>query len=144
MNINAQSPKKSGQLLVLYADDVKKNIKKSLDEINNYYEENKNSFMSSEEAEFVYLRLNKKSIISSIEFSEDELKNIYQDNLNSGIYNQDILYEINHIVFPVNNNKPSVVQEATEAYNKILSDVTFSIFQKIIMLVMIQKIMQAI
>ncbi len=126
LNINANYHKKSGQLLVLYADDIKKNINISLDEINNYYEENKNSFMSSEEAEFVYLRLNKKSIISSIEFSEDELKNIYQDNLNSGIYNQDILYEINHIVFPVNNNKPSVVQEATEAYNKILSDVTFS------------------
>ena len=57
--------------------------------------------MSNEEAEFIYLRLNKKSIINSIDIEEIEIKENYENNLGSGIYTGDVLYEINHLVFPI-------------------------------------------
>ena len=63
---------------MLENDNSKKDIKLSLDEINNYYENNKDDFLSNEEAEFSYLRLNKKTMINSIEIDEKEIKETYK------------------------------------------------------------------
>ena len=60
LNINANYHKKTGKLYLLENNHSKNNIQLSLDDINNYYEKNKDDFMSNEEAEFIYLRLNKK------------------------------------------------------------------------------------
>ena len=101
LNINANYHKKTGKLYLLENNHSKNNIQLSLDDINNYYEKNKDDFISNEEAEFIYLRLNKKSIINSIDIEEIEIKENYENNLNSGMYTGDILYEINHLVFPI-------------------------------------------
>ena len=126
LNINSQYHKKNGKILVLREDDIKKNISVTLDEINNYYENNKESFMSNVSAEFQYLRLTKKDFISSIQISNDELVSTYNTNLKSGKYKQEDLYEINHLVFPVSKNKSSTISEAQESLDKLKENVTFS------------------
>ena len=126
ININAQYHKRNGKLLVLKENDIKKNITINLDEINNYYENNKESFMSNESAVFEYIRLTKKDFIASINISTDELMNEYQKNLDSGQYKLDDLYEINHLVYPVSGNKETVISDAEESIKKIKGNYSFS------------------
>ena len=126
ININAQYHKRNGKLLVLKENDIKKNITINLDEINNYYENNKESFMSNESAVFEYIRLTKKDFIASINISTDELMNEYQKNLDSGQYKLDNLYEINHLVYPVSGNKETVISDAEESIKKIKGNYSFS------------------
>tara|TARA_B100001057_G_scaffold38732_1_gene34888 strand:+ start:60 stop:1904 length:1845 start_codon:yes stop_codon:yes gene_type:complete len=126
ININAQYHKRNGKLLVLKENDIKKNITINLDEINNYYENNKESFMSNESAVFEYIRLTKKDFIASINISTDELMNEYQKNLGNGQYKLDDLYEINHLVYPVSGNKETVINDAEESIKKIKGNHSFS------------------
>jgi len=126
LNINSQYHKKNGKLFILKQDDIKTSISISLDEINNYYESNKESFLSNDYAEFQYIRLTKKDFILSINVSEDELLNTYNENLKSGKYKQEDVYEINHLVFPVSKDRESVIAVAKESYSKLQNNNSFS------------------
>ena len=63
------------------------------------------SFYSNDEAEFQYIRLNKRSFIQTMKLTEEELLQEYNIKSKSGSYKQDDLYEINHLVFPIKGNK---------------------------------------
>ncbi len=126
ININSQYHKKNGKILILQEEDVKKEISVSLDEINNYYEENKNSFMTNEKAKFAYIRLNKNEFIKSVEVTKTELLDAYNRNLKSNKYKLDDLYEINHLVFPISSDRESVISEAEKSYNDLISGKSFS------------------
>ena len=115
LNINSQYHKKNGKLFILKEDDIKKNISITLDEINDYYQTNKQSFMTNESAEFKYIRLTKNDFIKSIRISDEELSRQYDSDLKKGKYKLDDLYEINHLVFPVTQEKSAVLAEANEA-----------------------------
>ena len=125
ININSNYHLKIGQLLLIKADEYKDEINVTLDQINSYYESNKESFFSNNEAEFEYIRLNKDDFISSIKVTNDELLNEYNKNIKSGTYKQDDLYEINHLVFPVKDNKESVILQAEDALLKLNNNASF-------------------
>ena len=125
IHINANYHKKYGKIYILDRESIKTDTQISLDDINTYYENNKNDFTSNPEAVFGYLRLNKKSIISSIEVTENEAMTKYKENLGLGIYASDIKYEINHLVFPISENKKQVLQTAKKAYDELQSAKTF-------------------
>ena len=125
ININANYHKKYGKIYILNSESISNETELTLDDINNYYEENKNDFTSNPRAEFGYLRLSKKSIISTIEIPEEMIINKYKDNLSSGLYSNDVKYEINHLVFPVANNKNEVLDNANRAYTELQSGKTF-------------------
>ena len=102
----------------------------TLDEINDYYIKNKEAFMSSSSAEFSYLRLSKESIISSIEISDSELLEDYQKKIDSGLLSLDKTYTLNHLVFPIKDNKESVLANANAALNELLSNMSFEYITK--------------
>ena len=77
IGINANYHKKIGKIYILDSKSINTDTKISLDDINNYYENNKNDFISNPKAEFAYVRLNKKSITSSIKVPEDEVVKKY-------------------------------------------------------------------
>ena len=81
ININANYHLKTIKLLLLDKDDVKDEVKISLNDINAYYENNKDSFFSDDKAEFEYIRLNKTDFIKSIKLTKEELMREY--NINS-------------------------------------------------------------
>ena len=85
----------------------------------------KADFTSNQGQIFSYIRLDKNSIIKSIKISEAELEKKYNENLKVGQYKGNILYEINHLVFPIQNNKDSVLSNARDALNKIQSNQSF-------------------
>ena len=126
LNINAQYHKKNGKIYILEESDTKKNVSLTLDDVNNYYENNKESFMSEESADFKYIRLAKKDFIASINISDDELINEYTSNLENGMYKLEDLYEINHLVFPILKNKQSVIDHAKESMKELKDNKTFS------------------
>jgi len=125
ININSNYHLKKIKFLLLNKDDIKDKVKITLNDINSYYENNKDSFFSDDEAEFEYIRVNKINFIKSVKLTTDELQNEYDINAKSGSYQQDDLYEINHLVFPIKDNKPSVISEAKKAY-AALKDKSFS------------------
>ena len=125
ININANYHKKTGKIYILNKNMINTDVKISLDEINEYYQNNKNDFMSNPEAEFSYIRLNKKNIISSIQVAEEEIKTRYKENLKTGLYSADKLYEINHLVFPIRDDKDNVLISAKKAYEELLSNKSF-------------------
>ena len=125
ININANYHKKTGKIYILNKNMINTDVQISLDEINEYYQNNKNDFMSNPEAEFSYIRLNKKNIISSIQVTEEEIKTRYKENLKTGLYSADKLYEINHLVFPVGDDKDNVLVSAKKAYEELLSNKSF-------------------
>ena len=125
ININANYHKKTGKIYILNKNMVNPDVQISLDEINEYYQNNKNDFMTNPEAEFSYIRLNKKNIILSIQVAEEEIKARYKENLKTGLYSADKLYEINHLVFPVRDDKDNVLVSAKKAYEELLSNKSF-------------------
>ena len=130
ININANYHIKKGKFYLLEVDNIKKNINITLNEINQYYEQNKNSFLTNEEAEFEFIRLNKVDFINSIQPSKDELEEIYIKNLSSGQYMQDTTYDINHLVFPISDNKEEIISLAKNAYKELKSNKNFKYIVK--------------
>jgi peptidyl-prolyl cis-trans isomerase D len=126
INVNANYHIKKGKLLLLKQDEFQDEINISLDDINAYYENNKESFYSNEEAEFEYIRLKKADFIKSIKITEEELIKEYNIKLKSGTYKQDDLYEINHLVFPVKDDKTIIISEAKKALSELENNVSFS------------------
>ena len=126
INVNANYHIKKGKLLVLKKDQFQDDVNISLDDINAYYENNKESFYSNEEAEFEYIRLNKTNFIKSMKITDEELMQEYDIKSKSGAYKQDDLYEINHLVFPVKGDKSVVISEAEKALIEIKNNISFS------------------
>ena len=130
LNINANYHKRDGKILFLKLNDMKDVTDITLDEINDYYIKNKEAFMSSSSAEFSYLRLSKESIISSIEISDSELLEDYQKKIDSGLLSLDKTYTLNHLVFPIKDNKESALANANAALNELLSNMSFEYITK--------------
>ena len=131
INVNANYHLKRGKLLLLKKDAVKEKVNINLNDINTYYENNKESFYSNDEAEFEFIRLNKFDFIKSVKLTEEELIQEYSVNSKSGYYKQDNLYEINHLVFPVKDNKMEIISDAKRAYADLKNNISFSEISKI-------------
>jgi len=125
IHVAANYHQKSGRLVEIKKNLIKDQINITLNQINDYYQRNRGSFLSDDEAEFEYIRLNKSDFIKSIKIEENELINIYEKNLSSGIYKLDDQYELNHIVFPIKGNKNTTLRFANKAYEKLTKGTTF-------------------
>jgi len=125
IHVAANYHQKSGRLVEIKKNLIEDQINITLNQINDYYQRNRGSFLSDDEAEFEYIRLNKSDFIKSIKIEENELINTYEKNLSSGIYKLDDQYELNHIVFPIKGNKNTTLRFANKAYEKLTKGTTF-------------------
>ncbi len=119
INVAANYHLKSGRLVEIQKNLVENDINITLNQINDYYQKNRESFLSDDEAEFEYIRLNKSDFIKFTKIEESELVNVYEKNLSSGIYKLDDQYELNHLVFPIKGNKDETLRSAKKAYEKL-------------------------
>lgn len=126
INVAANYHLKSGKLVQVQKTQIKDKIVINLNDINNYYQKNKESFLSDAEAEFEYIRLNKADFIKSTKIEENELLALYNKEVATGTYKLDDLYELNHLVFPIKDNKDETVSIAKKAYEKIITGTKFS------------------
>ena len=125
INVAANYHQKSGRLVEIKKDLIEDQINITLNQINDYYEKNRESFLSDDEAEFEYIRLNKSDFIKFTKIEESELVRVYEKNLSSGVYKLDDLYELNHLVFPIKGNKDATLRSAKKAYEKLTKGTTF-------------------
>ena len=119
INVAANYHLKSGRLVEIQKNLVENDINITLNDINDYYQKNRESFLSDDEAEFEYIRLSKSDFIKSTKIEENELVNVYEKNLSSGTYKLDDQYELNHLVFPIKGNKDETLRSAKKAYEKL-------------------------
>ena len=125
INVAANYHQKSGRLVEIKKNLIEDQINITLNQINDYYQKNTESFLSDDEAEFEYIRLNKSDFIKLTKIEENELINIYEKNLSSGIYKLDDQYELHHLVFPIKGNKDTTLKFAKKAYEKLTKGTTF-------------------
>ena len=125
IHVAANYHQKSGRLVEIKKNLIEDQINITLNQINDYYQRNRGSFLSDDEAEFEYIRLNKSDFIKLAKIEENELINTYEKNLSSGIYKLDDQYELNHIVFPIKGNKNTTLRFANKAYEKLTKGTTF-------------------
>jgi len=125
INVAANYHQKSGRLVEIKKNLIEDQINITLNQINDYYQKNRESFLSDDEAEFEYIRLNKSDFIKLAKIEENELINTYEKNLSSGIYKLDDQYELNHLVFPIEGNKDATLKSAKKAYEKLTKGATF-------------------
>jgi len=119
INVAANYHLKSGRLVEIKKNLEENDINITLNDINDYYQKNRESFLSDDEAEFEYIRLSKSDFIKSTKIEENELVNVYEKNLSSGTYKLDDQYELNHLVFPIKGNKDETLRSAKKAYEKL-------------------------
>jgi len=124
INVAANYHQKSGRMVEIKKDLIEDQINITLNQINDYYEKNRESFLSDDEAEFEYIRLNKSDFIKFTKIEESELVRVYEKNLSSGVYKLDDLYELNHLVFPIKGNKDATLRSAKKAYEKLTKGTT--------------------
>ena len=60
----------------------------------------------------------------------DELLEDYQKKIDSGLLSLDKTYTLNHLVFPIKDNKESVLANANAALNELLSNMSFEYITK--------------
>jgi len=123
INVAANYHQKSGRLVEIKKDLIEDQINITLNQINDYYEKNRESFLSDDEAEFEYIRLNKSDFIKFTKIEESELVRVYEKNLSSGVYKLDDLYELNHLVFPIKGNKDATLRSVKKAYEKLIKGI---------------------
>ena len=71
ININSNYHLTLGRLVQIDKNNIQDNINVTLNDINNYYQDNKESFFSEHAAIFKYIRLNKTNFIKSINITDD-------------------------------------------------------------------------
>ena len=119
---------RKGNYILISYDEVKKKIKISNEEIQEYYDKHNKDFMTSEKAIFEYIDVDKFDLINSIDINEEILREIYATKLDRGEYFQSSQYKINHILVSKqnNNNHLTIENTAEKAVTELKKGMSFS------------------
>lgn len=93
----------------------------STTQIENYYNEHKNEFMTPEQVSVDYIELSLNELSSRVSATDSQLKNFYNDNKNSFI--QPMTWKLVNFVIPVPQNAPQADLKKAEAKAKTAVDV---------------------
>lgn len=105
--------------VVLFKPDNYKDIEPSEDEINDFYEKQKNNYRTDPEIKVRYLPFTPDSYRDKIEISEDEIKEYYETNIND--FSSPKTIEARHILFKVDGNAPpEIINQKKEEAIKVL------------------------
>ena len=120
--------KRQGSYIIIRRNNIAKSISITDDEISDYYNQNKKTFFSPEQAIFNYLDVNKNDIINNIKTNNDLIKSIYQKNSKDGIYDTATKYQILHLLISINEsvNTPEAKKTADKAHEELLSGMPFA------------------
>jgi len=120
--------KRQGSYFIIRRNNIAKSISITDDEISDYYDQNKKTFFSPEQAVFNYLDVNKNDIINNIKTNNDLIESIYQKNSKDGIYNTAAKYQILHLLISINEslNASEAKKTADKAHEELLSGIPFA------------------
>ena len=120
--------KRQGSYFIIRRNNIAKSISITDDEISDYYNQNKKTFFSPEQAVFNYLDVNKNDIINNIKTNNDLIESIYQTNSKDGIYNTAAKYQILHLLISINEslNASEAKKTADTAHEELLSGMPFA------------------
>ncbi|MFH2064643.1 MAG: SurA N-terminal domain-containing protein [Pseudomonadota bacterium] len=101
--------------MVRFDPETYTDIKPTEEEINAYFNENKNSYQTEPKVKVKYLRFSPEKYTKDIQVSKDEVQEYYENNLTA--YSVEKTVEARHILIKLDENAPEeLVQEAkTEA-----------------------------
>ena len=108
---------------IIQFNEIKKSISIDDNDIKNYYENNKASYMSEAFAKYKYIDIDKNDIVKNISITDEMIRNIYQENLKNGDYDKPVSYEINHIL--INDKSPKSRNDIQNAYDGLRSGQSF-------------------
>lgn len=108
--LEIQSEKRSFDLITLKPEDYAQEIQVSDAQIEEYYSQNVDAFLSEEQLSVSYLELSMDQISETVEVNDDELLAIYEQNVESYISQEK--RDTRHILLSTNNGENEAEQRA--------------------------------
>ena len=120
--------KRKGAYILIPYNSIKNKVNISEKQVFDYYQKNRDSFMTEGKAVFKYIDIDKFDLIKSISLNDTILKEIYDEKLNNQEYFQPASYQINHILISNLDNETDEKLKAIaeKAHKELLNGMSFS------------------
>ena len=109
---------------IINYNDVKKSIRLTDQDLNNYYSDNKENYKSAAFARFKYIDIDKNDLIKNIKINDELVNTLYEKYREDGLYSKPISYKVNHIL--ITKNTEDYESMAEEALTSIKNGLSFS------------------
>ncbi|MET1254701.1 SurA N-terminal domain-containing protein [Aliikangiella maris] len=108
--------KRSGKALQVNSAPFKQQIELTDDDINQYYQDNQETFRQEEKISVEYIELNSADLASQVELSEEAIQEFYDNNLDR--YKSDEQRQISHILITTDERSDAEALEKIQSLKK--------------------------
>ena len=128
--VQLQMQERSGEYLEISNQQFIKDVAIQSENIESYYQENTDSFMTEEQIDVEYIAIDIDDIADSIEFNDEDLKEYYEENIERFVSNEE--RRSRHILIATDEQDPeeSALDLVTSIKNRLSEGEAFEILAK--------------
>ena len=128
--VQLQMQERSGEYLAISNQQFIKDVAIKSENIESYYQENPDFFMTEEQIDVEYIAIDTDDIADSIEFNDEDLKKYYEENIERFVSNEE--RRSRHILIAIDeqDSEESALDLVTNLKNKLSAGEAFEILAK--------------
>ena len=128
--VQLQMQERSGEYLAISNQQFIKDVAIKSENIESYYQENPDFFMTEEQIDVEYIAIDVDDIAASIEFNDEDLKKYYEENIERFVSNEE--RRSRHILIAIDeqDSEESALDLVTSLKNRLSAGEAFEILAK--------------
>ena len=128
--VQLQMQERSGEYLAISNQQFIKDVAIKSENIESYYQENPDFFMTEEQIDVEYIAIDTDDIAASIEFNDEDLKKYYEENIERFVSNEE--RRSRHILIAIDeqDSEESALDLVTSLKNRLSAGEAFEILAK--------------
>ena len=128
--VQLQMQERSGEYLAISNQQFIKDVAIKSENIESYYQENPDFFMTEEQIDVEYIAIDTDDIADSIEFNDEDLKKYYEENIERFVSNEE--RRSRHILIAIDeqDSEESALDLVTNLKNRLSAGEAFEILAK--------------
>ncbi len=128
--VQLQMQERSGEYLAISNQQFIKDVAIKSENIESYYQENPDFFMTEEQIDVEYIAIDTDDIADSIEFNDEDLKKYYEENIERFVSNEE--RRSRHILIAIDeqDSEESALDLVTSLKNRLSAGEAFEILAK--------------
>ena len=128
--VQLQMQERSGEYLAISNQQFIKDVAIKSENIESYYQENPDFFMTEEQIDVEYIAIDTDDIADSIEFNDEDLKKYYEENIERFVSNEE--RRSRHILIAIDeqDSEESALDLVTNLKNRLSTGEAFEILAK--------------
>ena len=128
--VQLQMQERSGEYLAISNQQFIKDVAIKSENIESYYQENPDFFMTEEQIDVEYIAIDTDDIAASIEFNDEDLKKYYEENIERFVSNEE--RRSRHILIAIDeqDTEESALDLVTNLKNRLSTGEAFEILAK--------------